>query len=418
MDRLTDLVLKQLKEQTESNKLLARFLVWKLRNMGISLDKKRTKEIFVKLQDYFKDNLDLELDNLTIDFDDIEVDSQLTKLFEPQPPVIKLTQDDFVEFEKTLHKNFRYASLRAMAMARKFLLEEWRNQSLESLRKDNENRSNFEQAIQMRWGNAIDSLRLFLGICLEIGYEFNNEYRLDASKNEDFVFGALTALHARGCQVGQEILVLLQNGFADGAHARWRTLHEISVTASFIRHHGKDVAERYMFHSTTQEYKAMEQYQKYAPVLGQRPFPSTEVNRLKNQRDKLITKFGSEYKEDYGWAANVLGKNHLTFAQIEKKAGFEHLRPYFKMSSSNVHAGSNAISFRLGLPTERKLLLAGSSIYGLDEPACDTAYSISLLTATLVLTRPGLGNLAQIRAMQKITQDVYKAFLDAKKNIT
>ncbi len=418
LDRLTNLVLKQLEEQTETHKLLARLMVWKLKKMGVSLDKKSAKEIFLKLQDYFKGNLNLKFDNLSIDFENEDLESQLVNIFEHQQPVIKLTKDDFEEFEKTLHRKFKYASLRAMALARKYLLEEWRNQSAELLQKDNENRSNFNQTIHKRWGNALDSLRLLLGICLEMGYTFNHEYRPQASKNKDFVFGALTALHARGCQVGQEILVLLENGFADGGHARWRTLHEIAVTASFISHHGKDVAERYLFHSTIQEYSAMEQYQKYALVLGQKPFAPTEVNRLKNQCDKLITRFGPDFEHDYGWAANVLSKKDLTFAKIEKNAGFEHLRPYFKMSSSNIHAGANAISYRLGLPKERNLLLAGSSIYGLDEPGCSTTYSIGLLTATLILTRPGLGNLAQIRAMQKIIQDVYKAFLEAKQHIT
>jgi hypothetical protein len=56
---------------------------------------------------------------------------------------------------------------------------------------------------------------------------------------------ALTRLHARACQVAAEILALMQHGFADGAMARWRTLHEIAVIATFLRDRGEVMAERY-----------------------------------------------------------------------------------------------------------------------------------------------------------------------------
>ena len=71
-------------------------------------------------------------------------------------------------------------------------------------------------------------------ISRESGDLFNESF----GKNNDQVFFVLWRLHARSCQITMEILALLKSGFADGAHARWRTLHEIAVTALFIKQQG------------------------------------------------------------------------------------------------------------------------------------------------------------------------------------
>ena len=47
----------------------------------------------------------------------------------------------------------------------------------------------------------------------------------------------------RACQVTDEIICLLENGFADGAMARWRTLHEIAVVAVVISQHGENLCD-------------------------------------------------------------------------------------------------------------------------------------------------------------------------------
>ncbi|WP_217430933.1 DUF5677 domain-containing protein [Sphingomonas bacterium] len=49
-------------------------------------------------------------------------------------------------------------------------------------------------------------------------------------------------LHARACQVVFEIITLMENGLADGAMARWRTLHEITVVATILAEHGEELA--------------------------------------------------------------------------------------------------------------------------------------------------------------------------------
>jgi len=53
----------------------------------------------------------------------------------------------------------------------------------------------------------------------------------------------LARLYGRACQIGRKIELLLSNGFADGAEARWRTLHELTVVACFIYKHGEETAK-------------------------------------------------------------------------------------------------------------------------------------------------------------------------------
>ena len=133
-----------------------------------------------------------------------------------------------------------------------------------------------------------------------------NSVRKKHIKAQNHVFDVLTRLHARACQIAFEVLVLLKNGFADGAHARWRSLHEVTVVASFIKTHGDEVAERYLLHDNIELYKAAELHQKHYAILGEEPIPDDEYNSIKVIRDELIDCFGTPYKNNYGWASSVL----------------------------------------------------------------------------------------------------------------
>jgi hypothetical protein len=62
----------------------------------------------------------------------------------------------------------------------------------------------------------------------------------------------LIRLLVRAWQVTDEILCLLENGFADGAMARWRTLHEIHVVAAVLMRHGESITERYLAHQAVE----------------------------------------------------------------------------------------------------------------------------------------------------------------------
>ena len=55
---------------------------------------------------------------------------------------------------------------------------------------------------------------------------------------------------------------------------------------------------------------------------------------------ELDNKYGIEYKKGgYGWASSVLNTQRPTFRHIEESIDQDHMRPYYKMASYNVHAG-------------------------------------------------------------------------------
>jgi hypothetical protein len=49
-------------------------------------------------------------------------------------------------------------------------------------------------------------------------------------------------------------------GYASGAHARWRTLHEIAVVALFIAQEDNSTAERYVHHRFVKSYEDAVEY--------------------------------------------------------------------------------------------------------------------------------------------------------------
>jgi hypothetical protein len=48
----------------------------------------------------------------------------------------------------------------------------------------------------------------------------------------DLLLGALMRIHSRSVRVAREILILMRNGYAEGALARWRTLPSWSFRRS------------------------------------------------------------------------------------------------------------------------------------------------------------------------------------------
>ena len=207
-------------------------------------------------------------------------------------------------------------------------------------------RLGFEERLASKWGEAFDLYELLVSMAEEMGSDFNDEFREDAVRSHDAAFEALTRLQGRACQVAKEVLVLMRSGYADGAHARWRTLHEISVVACLIGDHGRELAKRYVLHEKIQQYKMALQYRDYCEHLGLEPISSEEFSALEEVRNKLVSRFGNSFKNDYGWASSVIEKERPTFADLEEQVSLDHWRPYYRAASDNVHANVHGALFR------------------------------------------------------------------------
>ncbi len=111
-----------------------------------------------------------------------------------------------------------------------------------------------------RWGKPLGQLRMLLTMVREwVGEIHARENSKRRSKNRQSR-KLLIRLLVRGCQVTDEILCLLENGFPDGAMARWRTLYEIGVVGAVIQKHGDGIANRYLAHQHIESKRAMEKY--------------------------------------------------------------------------------------------------------------------------------------------------------------
>ena len=340
------------------------------------------------------------------------------------------------------------------------------------LKRHRRDRKGFEKRLNERWKCPLDLLDLVIALTVEAGTEFNRKFRNEAVGSGDAVFEALTRLHARACQVSGEVLALLHAGFADGAHARWRSLHEMAVVASLIQDNGQELAERYLFHEKVQQYKlaceyeeswgrlnveplsketldslkvqrdeliarfgeafkgdygwassaigsnhpTMSDIERHVQLGHMRPYyrmASDTLDSLKVQRDELIARFGEAFKGDYGWASSAIGSNHPTMSDIERHVQLGHMRPYYRMASDNVHPNSHGAYFRLGLHSSQQgeVLLAGPSNVGLANPGHSTAISLLQITTNLLATKSVFDCVVTMKILEELTNEVGEAFL-------
>ena len=158
----------------------------------------------------------------------------------------------------------------------------------------------FEQRLYDRWKKALDLYETIVILTRECGEEYVKQHRAQAAKDNDHVFAVLMRIHVKACQTASAIEVLLKSGYARDALARHRTLHELAATALFIKKYGQETAERYWLHNTIELYKAAMQYEQYYKRLGDEPHDPVELEKLRSQRDELISRFGTVFNEDYG----------------------------------------------------------------------------------------------------------------------
>ena len=298
------------------------------------------------------------------------------------------------------------------------MLAKIKNDAAAGLKEKWDYQQQFEERLRQHWGKPLELLDLFISLATEAGSEFNETFRDEAARSNDPVFKALTLLHARACQIASATLVLLRSGYADDAHARWRALHEIAVVALFISEKGRTVAEQYLLHDTVQRYKLALRHREHAKAIQEEPITQKEFEELKAERDKLVARFGTPFKEDYGWAASTLGKMRPSIVDIEDSVGLEHWRPYYGMASSNVHANAHGAYYRLGSSLRPgELLLAGPSNAGLADPGHSTAISLSQITTEILATEPTLDNIVISNILLKLVDEIGEAFLQSHREL-
>lgn len=263
-----------------------------------------------------------------------------------------------------------------------------------------ETREAFRERLEERWGPGFDILRMMYTIAAEVGGEADRRQRRSRAKRNRVLNDTLMRLHVRACQVVAEILCLMENGFADGAIGRWRTLHEITVVAAVIAHFGEDLAVRYRAHESVEAKRAMDRYQVSHSLLGYAPLTPKEIAQVEKDYADVLSLYGDKFGSEYGWARDHLNHKKPRFLDLEVAAGKLDMRAFYGMASDNIHAGPKGITSRLGLlrgPGEPSGL-AGASNVGFIDPAQNTAFDLTLVTS-LILRSANLDDMIQLKVL-------------------
>lgn len=301
------------------------------------------------------------------------------------------------------------------------LLKKIHNAS-EILQKNKKQTEEFNEKINKIWEKPLCLLDLYLTLTIDTGYKLHNENLQKNLEQKDYVFEALIRLHAKACLIGNEILTLMKNGYASGAFARWRSLHETAVTGLFISKHGYEIAERYLDYRYIESYNLFEDYlknndlyKKHSDILGYVPYDTIEdMIRAAKKRKELRSKYGDRFEKSYGWAAKVLEAKNCNFEGIERDVGLDYLRPFYNMANHPVHAGPKGNYFNLGLMGSHQgnTLLVGQSDAGLADPGSNMVVSLQYMNKALLNLRPNLENDAFLYVMGFLLDEINKEFLN------
>jgi hypothetical protein len=267
----------------------------------------------------------------------------------------------------------------------------------------------FRRRLRRRWKRPFGLLRMLMTVYRESGEAMANALIGTTAGGRPITATVLIQLHARSCQVLYEVITLIEGGFADGAMARCRTLHEIAVTAMFLQQGGEDLTRAYCDHEVVESWKATQKHLKYLGRIAEKPPSPKARERLQRRYEALLAKYGKPFKEQYGWAAATLKKDRPSFADIELATNVDHLRPYYQLASHPVHANAKGLYFKLGA-FQRRGISALATNHGFATPASNAVMSLVHTISALLLLAPSLDAIVNVRLIQKLVDEVELAF--------
>lgn len=268
----------------------------------------------------------------------------------------------------------------------------------------------FQDRLEEQWGEGLAYLRMLLTCCREIGRNTSTRHARSKSKRYLYRRWVLVRLHTRACQVADEIICLMGNGFADGAMARWRTLHELSVVATLIAGGDEELAERYILHDAVEVKRQADNYDATQVELGFPPIKKKPREAIDQKFKSAIDRFGPEFAHPYGWAAKHLNHRRPTFKELQIAADRAAMSSYYKLASFNVHAGARSLFFNLSTMGDQDILIAGRSNAGLLDPGSRVPHTLVLITSLYAGSTKDFERLAELKGLLRLRDAVVPAF--------
>ncbi len=182
----------------------------------------------------------------------------------------------------------------------------------------------------------------------------NGLHMLERSGTEDGhspMREALLLLHFSATITFQEIRALLRAGYWAGAAARWRALHEVTVTSVVVAQGGVEVAKRYLDHGYVVQTRRLAEYM---DAHNRGPVSATELEERRRRSDDLVEQHSlsdqsASFRNAYGWAAPLMpkGKNQRrippSFDRLERIAGLSQHRLLVATAHGLVHNDSGGV---------------------------------------------------------------------------
>lgn len=272
------------------------------------------------------------------------------------------------------------------------------------------------EMVQRLWGAAIEHLDFLRHIVLEWNFTAT-EGRRGAYAKPNTAF-ALNRLVARAYEIVGEIITLARAGYADGALARWRSLHEICVVSMFLARRSDMCAQMYLSHHRVEELRLLEFDRTSGTARATKTHRDRYMRDLRMQRTEMVNKFGTAFAKDYGWASVEIGCAKTTFRDLESYVGLETLRRGYQQANSTVHGGALATLSRVSLGPG---VIDGAELpaaYGCEVAANYAAASLSMMVAELCLETENADLVAMSLVVHNFASKIWKQISQAQKKIS
>ncbi len=269
-------------------------------------------------------------------------------------------------------------------------------------------REAIRRRIASDWGEAFSDLRLLIELCSGYGHDFN-EAQLQTNRKHNAVRNeVLSRLHIRACRIAEEIAILLDNGQTEGAEARWRTLHEVSVTALLVQAGGEQLARRYVDHQAVEQRKILDDHDR-AISANSRPvqrFDAADRKAINAEFTRVTRRHGNSFRGMYGWVAGQLGiSEQPQFHHLQEAAGVLATKLEYRLACFGTHASPR----KLEQPMHKwdpTLHVSGTFAAGFENPGVNTAYTLVQVTTALFDEPWDLDKLVELRVLTCVRDDV------------
>lgn len=239
------------------------------------------------------------------------------------------------------------------------------------------------------WQEPLELLEVIIAISEAEGAKFNDEMRPKAFVEQDHKFEALTNLHCRGLLMAAEIECLLRSGFPDGAMTRWRSLHEVAVTAGVLFQGDVSLARDYRQNMKYREHCDRIAYQKFAETHGADGYTDDEIAQIRGVKDEIEkTPLGGKVRQQYGWACRITGKSRPRLEDLEQLTGDTHMAAYYVLASEHTHGHREATHLLPTRNADMDIFPIGPTNRGLEIPLQLVTRSFANLTEAVLLSQP------------------------------